>query len=84
MDSENAKLILKAIESSGHMGSGILSIANKTKIHAAKVRQFLNENKDMVCHSRARHVYTLNRFGPYKGSVQDMLKAVQATIDKGT
>jgi len=76
MSIETARIILREIESQGKSGCGVLCISSATNISQADIREFLNENPDMVCKSSTKPTYTINRFGVYKGSVDKMLEAI--------
>jgi len=76
MEIETAKKILREIESHGKSGCGVSSIASSTDISHSEIREFLNEHPDMIIKSRTRPAYIINRYGPYKGSVDKMLDSM--------
>lgn len=79
MEIETATKILRKIESHGKSGCGVSSIASSTDVGPSEIREFLSEHPDMVIKSSTKPTYTINRFGPYKGSVDNMLDSMVKT-----
>jgi hypothetical protein len=76
MEIETARKILREIESHGKNGVGVSSIASSTDISHSEIREFLSEHPDMVIKSSTKPTYTISRYGPHKGSVDNMLASM--------
>jgi len=76
MEFYQAKLVLDSLASHGKTGCGIITLANKTSISQSVLRDFLNGNKDFFCQLNNESTYTINSFGKYKGSIEQMTIAL--------
>ena len=74
---QNAALILEALASHGSEGCGVISLSMETGVNKAKLRYFLMKNKDFAIPVYGKSKFKINKFGPQKGSIAEMIETMQ-------
>ena len=77
MNIECIKVILEELDANDKKGCGVLSLALKTGLPQSDIRAFLTTHNDCAIPIGGQSKYKINRYGPHKGSVKEMLKTIE-------
>jgi len=66
--------ILTTLEAHAPKGVGVFTLAKATKITAFTLRKYLTKYSDYFVKLPEEQSYQINRFGQFKGSIEDMVQ----------
>lgn len=74
--------ILTCLQSHAPQGVGVFTIANETSIAPQSIRRYLRDHKDYFVQLPKEQLFQVNRFGPFKGDVEQMVEHYESAIQK--
>lgn len=82
MQSSELKSILFILKNKTLKGVGIFTLSNETKIPPYDLRQYLSKYSDYFVNISDKHKFKINRFGRFKGDIDDILEFHQVELEK--
>ena len=73
--------ILETLDSRAPKGVGVFSISKETSLDPQTLRKYLAKYKDYFVKLPNEQSYQINRFGKFKGSVDDIIQHYEKELD---
>lgn len=73
--------ILETLNSHAPKGVGVFSISKETSLDPQTLREYLAKYKDYFVKLPNEQSYQINRFGKFKGSVDDIIQHYENELD---
>jgi len=73
--------ILEALDSQAPKGVGVFSISKETTLDPQTLREYLSKYKDYFVQLPNEQSYQINRFGKFKGSVDEIIQHYEKELE---
>lgn len=73
--------ILNALNSHTPKGVGVFSISKETSLEPQNLRRYLSKYTDYFVQLPNEHLYQINRFGKFKGSIDEMIQDYEELLN---
>ncbi len=82
MTLEELNKILDTLDENYPDGLGLISLAQKSGVEVYSLRKYLSANTEYFVQFSDKNLYTINRFGRFKGSKSEMVQDYKVKTEK--
>jgi len=80
-ESKEVLAIANALDGESSKGLALLSVATKSVLPIERVKNLLAFHTDYFVNVGGKDIFTLNRFGPFKGNIEEIAADIEREAD---